>query len=161
MQRKRQKADPQWIFEVLGREGCVDDEISVIANYGPGFRFAHPECRVLRSNEDQVLQNLGVGERCNFHGNTSLPLYPTINRLLPVPVTQRRNTHVSSKVLRVFPVIGDDNEPVGKRVSAAGFTGISRDERVSGLCEDFLPEMAGSAAFDGVQVLINPVEIRR
>ena len=42
------------------------------------------------------------------------------------------------------------------------FHGISGgDERISGLCEDFLPEMAGSAAFDGIQILVNPVEIKR
>ena len=31
--------------------------------------------------------------------------------------------------------------------------------RVSGLCQDLFPEMAGSSAFDGVQILVNPREV--
>ena len=33
--------------------------------------------------------------------------------------------------------------------------------RVSGLCQDLFPEMAGSSAFDGVQILVNPREVNR
>ena len=33
---------------------------------------------------------------------------------------------------------------------------VGDNERVSGLCEDFFPEVASSATFDGVQVLVNP-----
>jgi len=73
-QHKRQKAYPHWIFEIFGREGCVDDEVPVIADHGSGFRFTHPERRVLGFQEGQVLQNLRVGERCHLHGNASLPL---------------------------------------------------------------------------------------
>lgn len=35
-----------------------------------------------------------------------------------------------------------------------------RDERFSSLCEDFLSEMTGPTALDGVQILVNPEELK-
>lgn len=95
------KSLPSGGFEIINGEGYIGDEISVVADHGPNYRFAHPERRVLQSQGNQVSLNLHVGDWPHLYWNTSLPVCTMINCPSPTLVTQYRNVHIIDIMINI------------------------------------------------------------